>query len=401
MSRHHRACCCLLALCCLIHSRAHAADGNELFALGALQKGLGGAGVAHAYDASWLLLNPAATIELDRRIDLHFETLRMHAMVEPRGLPIAASNLSGRMTDTNYIFIPSYSAAMPLGGGVLATGAFGTHGNRVDFPRPFTTLGRLGNGARRSEYAVIKMPLTYAHEIADGWSIGVGVIPTIGRFRTDSLTLQFREAEGNNEWDNELGVGLIAGIHKQWQRLRVGAVYNSEVWMGTYEEYDQDLLTSSFGLPQKVQAGLAYTLRPGLEVLLDYKWIDWDAIPQLGNETVRGGLGMRDQHIVKAGLNWDINERWSLRGGVSTGKSAVRPESVFANSNTPGISETTLALGASYRINERHELHASFSHLIPAELQENGRGDFFSLVGKGTRIGFQEESLTVEYCYRF
>jgi len=396
-----RACACLLALLAGLPPAAHAVEGTELFALGALQKGLGGAGAAHAYDSSWLLLNPAATAELDGRLDLHFETLRMHAMVEPRGVPIAANNLAGRMTDTKLILVPGWSGALPLWGGVLTAGAFGTQGNRVDFSDPFSTLGYLGNGARRSEYAVIKLPIAYARDLGQGWALGVAAVPTVGRFRTDSLTLRLREAEGDNEWDNEIGYGFIVGLQKRFDRLRLGVAYHTQVWMGDYEEYDQDLLTESFDLPQKVQAGLAYAIRPNLEVLLDYKWVDWDAIPQLGRTTVRGGLGWRDQHIVKAGVNWDINPRWSLRGGISHGKSPITPEFVFANSNTPGLSNTTLAIGATYRLNERHHFHCSLNHVLPEELRNNGKGDFFSIVGTGTRIGYQEDSFTVEYSYHF
>jgi hypothetical protein len=52
-------------------------------------------------------------------------------------------------------------------------------------------------------------------------------------------------------------------------------------------------------------------------------------------------------------------------------------------------------------MNEKHSFHVALAHLIPEERTENGKGDFFSLIGRGTRIGFDENSVTVQYTYRF
>jgi long-chain fatty acid transport protein len=384
----------------LLAPLAHAADGNELFALGAVQKGLGGAGAAHAHDATWITVNPAALVELGQRLDLSQEFLRMGTMLEPHGLPLAVNVGAGRMTDTNYVLIPAGAYLHPAGGGVLGVGGFGTQGNRVEYPKPRTTLTLFTNGDRRSDYSVVQFPLMYAHPLGRGWALGGGVVLAATRFQTDSVSLRFQEAKADNASDFEIGAGYVVGIHKQAGRLRLGAAYHSKVAMGDYEKY-AELLTSSFDLPQKVRAGIALELRDGLEVLLDYKWIDWQQVDQLGNKTVNGGLAWRDQHIVKLGLNWDITPRWSVRGGVSHGESAIRDDAVFANATTPGISETSIALGGTWRMNEKHSFHVALAHLIPEERTENGKGDFFSLIGRGTRIGFDENSVTVQYTYSF
>ena len=47
---------------------AFAVDGYELFGIGPIQKGMGGAGAAAPKDATWVLLNPASIVDLDRRL---------------------------------------------------------------------------------------------------------------------------------------------------------------------------------------------------------------------------------------------------------------------------------------------------------------------------------------------
>lgn len=392
-----------LFLCLLGHcaGMARASDGNELYAFGAVHKGLGGAGAAHAYDTSGIMLNPATLIELEERLDLSLELMRLHVSFDPKGVPLAVNTAGGRVSDTSYIGVPSGAYTRPWRKGVLGLGFFGTQGNRLDYPNPRTTPGFLGNGDRRSQYEVVKFPLSYAFPLGKGWSGGVGLVPTVARFRTDSITLGLLETQGNNAWDYEVGAGFNVGVQWQGERLRVGAAYHSRVWTGSYEKYRDDLLTSSFDLPQKAQAGLAWELREGLEVLLDYKWVDWTAIAQFGNQTLDGGLRWDDQHLVKAGINWNISEGWSLRGGVSHGNSPVRDYAIFVNAHTPALTETTLALGASYRINRHHEFHVSLSHVLPESRADNGQGDIFSVMGSGTRISYQEDSVTVQYTYKF
>ena len=385
----------------LVAHGAHAADGNELFAYGAVQKGLGGAGVAHALDSTWVILNPAAIIELKERADFSLELMRLHVELEPRGLPLAANYRAGRMSDTSVIGIPAMGYVRPLGRGMLGLGLFGTQGNRLDYPYPRSSIALLGNGDRRSQYEVVKIPMVYALPLSERWTFGIGLVPTAARFRTDSLTLRLLEAEANNGSDFEGGGGIMAGLHWRGERLRLGAVYHSRVWMGSYEDYRRDLLKDAFNLPQKLQVGMAWSITPRVEMFADYKWIDWSSIAQLGRRTVDGGLGWEPQHLLKAGVNWQMDSQWTLRAGVSHGNSPIPESFIFANALTPGIGKTTLAFGISRRIGERHEIHAAISHALTEEARESGVGDFFSILGRGTGVEYRESSVTIQYGYRF
>ena len=305
------------------------------------------------------------------------------------------------MTSDQIIPIPAIGYTHPLGEGTLGLGFFGTQGNRTEYPRPHTTSSHIGNGDRRSELAVVKLPISYAHPVGRGWSLGGTFMPVYGRFRTDSVTLKLRPADGDDAWDDALGIGFQLAAHKDWERWSFGAVYSSRIWMQDYKKYSVDLLPFSMDLPQKFQTGIAFRPTDRVELLLDYKWVDWTGVELFGNKTVANGLAWRDSHIVKAGVNWNINDRWSVRGGASYGKAPVREDAAFANGITAALAQWNLALGATYRINERHEIHASLSHVPREEIADNGQGDLFSFLGRGTRISYQENSFTVQYSMKF
>ena len=379
---------------------AHGGQGNELYAIGAVQKGMGGAGVASPQDASWALLNPAALVDLDRRFDLSLELLRSEIMSEPRGCVLAANPFAGEMIDHNWIVIPSGGLVLPQKKGVLSLGIYAVGGNQVEFDAPRTTLSLLVNGDRRTKYQMVALPLAYGRRLDSGWAVGASLVPVVTRLSSDSLTLRLRRTEGDKDWDNAFGLGFRLGLYRRWARWSLGLTYQSPTWMQRHNEY-RDLFLTSFDHPQQIRAGLAYRPVPKLEFVLDYQWIDWTGIPLTGNKTVDGGMAWRDQHLVRGGVTWDVNERWGLRAGASYGRAPIGEDAAFVNALSPGLSEWHLAVGATYRLSAHTEIHASFSHAIPEKCTDDGSGDLFSVLGRGSKIGYAQDSVTVQYSYLF
>jgi len=379
----------------------YAADGNELYAIGAIQNGMGGAGIAAPRDATWALMNPASLVDLDKRIDISFELLYNDIFAEPRGLALLSNPLVRRLNDTNLIPIPSLGLVWPLDKGTLGFGVFGVECNEADYKRPTATLALLQNGARHSSYQVVKFPLAYGYRFDNGWAIGGAVVPTSTRFRSDSLTLKLRPTQGDSRWDSALGIGFELAVYRRWNRWSFGATYSSRIWMERYNKYEHDLMPWSLDLPQELRVGVAYRPTKDVEIALDYKRSEWSSIRLLANKTIRGGLRWEDQQILKAGVNWDVNKRWSLRAGVSYGNAPVDNNAVWANMLTPALSELHIAAGFSYKVNDHVAYHVGYVYVIPNDRTDNGKGDLFSILGRGTRIGYQEQSLTVQYSYSF
>ena len=380
---------------------AMASDGNELYAVGAIQKSIGGAGVASAQDATWALLNPAAITQLEARADLSMEMFFLHVESEPKGFPLVSNPFAGQMEIDAALPIPSGGVIVPLKVGTLGFGMFGMQGNAADFPHPRTTLSLLGNQDRRSSYQVARIPLSYGYSFENGWSVGASVVPVATRFNTDSITLKLRPTEGDAMWRYAFGIGFQLGVVKEWEKWSLGACYSSRIWVQDYATYEQDLVTTNLDLPQKFQVGLAWRPAKRWEIVADWKWTEWSATPLFGSRTIDGGLGWRDQHSYKLGVIWDINERWTLRAGAAYGRSPIRDQYVFANAISPALADSHVAAGVSHRFGKKHELHLSVDHVLPESAVENGKGDIFSNLTRGTRTAYGEDSVTLQYTYRF
>lgn len=375
---------------------ALAADGNELYAIGAVQKSLGGAGAASPRDATWVLLNPASIVDITPRLDLLFEFLYIKAESEPRGFPLVANPFAGSMTDARIIPFPSASTVWRTEKGTLGFGIFGVQGDRVNFPHPRTTVSLLQNADRRAGYEVARVPLSYAREFSNGWAVGASIIPTFARLRTDSVTLRLAPTRGRNHWSEAAGIGFQLGLYRRWEHWGLGAAYTSRTWMSEHRNYRDDLITWNFDLPQKIQAGLLWQPTPRLGFVLDFKHVFWTDVEILRRKTVQGGLGWNNQSIVKGGVSWDVNDRLSLRTGVSWSEAPFPDSSVFVNALSPAISQTHLAAGFSYKLNKHATAHFSFTHALPESRTESGKGDLFSFFSKGTKIGYSEDSATFQ-----
>ncbi len=378
-----------------------ATDGHQLIGIGALQEGTGGAGVASPKDSSWVLLNPAAIVDLDRRFDFSFEYFRPYRYVEPHGLVLPNSG-GGRMGDDGAFPIPAMGLIFPHGQGAFGVGLFAVNGMGVDYRNSRTIIPRIfgQNFDRRTQYGVMKLSLAYAYKFDNGWSLGIAANLDYERFKTDMLTLGFWETSGKNNWDDGFGGGLTVGVYKNWDRWSFGAAYTTPQWMQTFDKY-KDLLPDPMNLPQTVQTGVAFKATPDVELLLDYKYINWEGVAQIARACIQGGFGWKDQHVVKAGVEWKVNPKWTLRTGASYGNSPISADKVFANALFPAITELSATAGFSYAITENSDIHFAYEHALGNTLTDSGKGDLFSMVGKGTKIHLDENCFTAEYSYKF
>lgn len=383
---------------------AHGTDGHQLIGIGALQKGTGGAGVASPKDSTWTLLNPASLVDLEKRLDFSFEVFMPYRYIRPDGpllIPMA-NRFAGKMDDDSIFYIPAMGAVFPKDNHAFGVGLFAVNGMGVDYSRSRTLIPRIfgNNFDRRTEYGVAKVALAYAYQFENGWALGAAANLDYARFKSDMLTLNFWETSGGNRWDDAFGGGLTLGVYKNWERWSFGAAYTTPNWMETMGKYE-DLLPDPLNLPQTFQIGLAYDITPSLEAVLDYKFIDWSGVNQIGRAPFRGGFGWDDQHVVKGGLTWQVDPKWTVRAGVSYAKSPIDEEVVFANALFPAIVELHATAGLSYALTENSDIHVAYKHAFGNELTDSGKGDIFSFVGRGTDIYLEEDSVTVEYSYKF
>lgn len=391
----------LLGLATLLSFQTHATEGAFVHAQGAIGRSLTGAGVAYPIDATWMMLNPASIVHLDRRLDLGLDIVRSDVTLAPGG--VLGNPFSGEMTDHRYFFIPSAGLILPTANGAVGLGFYVPSGIGDDFDESRNLLTRLLplNADRRLDYQQLRLALTYGHKLGSGWSVGAGLYANLSRFRTDSLTLSLRTAAANHDWDEAPGLGFVLGVHKQWDRWSFGASYTSPQWSEPFDKY-KDVSTHSVVMPQIVQVGVAYKLKPFLTLMADYRYINWSGVKPLGLKPLEGGFGWQDQHIYKLAAEWRMNDLWTLRSGFSTGNPAASRENVFINGLTSASAVTShFGLGLSRAIGKNSELHVTYLKALNNRITASRSGDLFSFLSAGTQIGLGHDEITIGYTHKF
>ncbi len=385
-------------LCGMVSTMAMASEGVFLLGNDAQHLGRAGSGIASPRSSYWSYLNPASMVDLERRLDVNWYSVFTDVELEPRGL--LGNRLNGDMESTLAPNIFSSGFIYPLEVGVLGGGIFIPSGSGVDYEGSRTWFSRIfqGNTDRRLSYQHIRGVLSYAYPFDNGWAIGASLHGSISRFRTDHLTLSFNPCRGDFEWDSSLGAGFGLGIYKSWERFSIGAAYSSRHWTETMDKYT-DLLANALDTPRVVQAGFAWKLRPNLEFTADYKWLNWKAIPSYGKPLSKGGFNWDDQHGVKLGLEWTVHPKWTLMGGFAHSTTPIDEDHAFLSALVPVTVEDHYTGGVTYRITDHHHVHLVGVYAPHHAITDTGKGDIFSVVGKGSTISASALSFCLGYSY--
>jgi long-chain fatty acid transport protein len=106
--------------------------------------------------------------------------------------------------------------------------------------------------------------------------------------------------------------------------------------------------------------------------------------------------GWDDQTVFAIGINYDINEKFTIRGGYNYAESPIGPEDVANNLILPAVVETHYTLGGDYRINNHWELAFHYMY-VP----ENTVTADASTGMPGAKISLSETSVGLNIGYRF
>ena len=368
-----------------------ATEGVNMIGSGPVQESLAGAGAAHPVDSTWVLLNPAALTVLPRQLSLSYEVFAPDRSLDSSQAP--AGNPAGRTSDHASFYIPALSASLGEWQGIhWGLGLFGTSGMGVDYSQ--ARIPGMG-GDTRSEYSVAKLFLAGAVDLGDGWSVGAGPVLVMSRMRTDMV---HSTGVSSDAWDTSLGAGLSLGVYKTWDRWRFGVAYLTEQFQQEWDEYES-LMRDPLNLPPQLQVGVAYDVTERVTLLLDYRLVHWEAVPQWSDDPNDGGFGWSDQHIVKIGVEWRATDRLTWRGGLSHGNSPIDESAVFANGLFPAIMETHAALGVSYQVSACLDLHATVTHAFHESLTDDGSQ--LGGMGRGTSISMHQSTVNLGLGWRF
>jgi len=377
---------------------AAANEGVYLLGNDAFQLGRASSGIASPRSAYWCYMNPASMVELERRVDVNWYTVRTDIDLKPRG--IVGNRLDGDLESNGLFNIASGGLIWPLETGTLGFGMYIPSGTGAEYAHSRNWLSRPFNADRRLYYQHMRLVTAYGYEFENGWAIGAGIHTSLSRFRSDHITLGLLPTEGDFEWDDALGMGFNVGVYKHWDKWAFGATYTSRHWSQTFDKY-RDLLRYSLDQPQILQVGVAYDVTPKLELTLDLKWLNWEGIPAYGKPVEEGGFAWVDQFCVKLGAEYKLTDKMRLLAGYAHGNSPITEDHTFVAGLVPVVVEDHVTAGIAYAFNKHHEVNASVVYGFKNYLHDTGRGDIFSIMGRDSELSTGGLSGVVGYTYKF
>ncbi|NQZ58863.1 MAG: outer membrane protein transport protein, partial [Lentisphaeraceae bacterium] len=256
----------IIVLLFLLVLSLEATNGSAFLGIGPKQSAVAGAGVAKPEDSTWLALNPAGLVELESRVDSSLEFVVTQRKADMQG--ILAGDLSETENTTSYI--PQVSAFWKLnedegfGLGFFSVGGVSTH-----FSKSRSALGQVGDFDRNIYFATSKLIVSYSRRLSNGWSFGFAPSIVHSTFKSDIMTGDLVQTNGDNDARSTFGGGYSLSAYKKWERLSFGFKYTSRQWTEQYEEYAEIDLRPLYH-PRLLQGGFAYEVNEGLVLKSEY-----------------------------------------------------------------------------------------------------------------------------------
>ncbi len=110
------------------------------------------------------------------------------------------------------------------------------------------------------------------------------------------------------------------------------------------------------------------------------------------------GFGWRDISVFKLGASYAISESATLRAGIAKSQQPVPASQTFFNILAPGVIETHLTAGGSWKLAHRNEISVAWLHAFKKTV--DGSGSIPPAFGGGeANISLAEDSLAISFSH--
>ena len=366
----------------LTASAALATDGYFDHGYGVKAKGLGGAGVAFAQDSMAVATNPAGLVDV---ADSHQVGLTWFA--PDRSVTVNGNTFDGN--EDGSFYIPDFSYKTTLSSGAaFGLAIFGNGGMNTGYQ---TALFNVNPGVASSNTSMDMSQLfiapTWSWRNEGGHAFGVSAILAGQRFKATGLE-DFGIA--NAGYDSSFGGGARLGWTWQAsQNLKVGATYQSRLWMTKFDKYAGLFAEQGdFDIPSNYAVGFAYKVDSSLTWAFDVERIHYSEVNSVGNPgsspggfgTSNGpGFGWKDVTVIKTGLAYEVSPTLTVRVGYNHTTQPIGSSEIFFNQLAPGVVRHHATLGATWQANASTEVSFFYARAfnetvsgnigVPASLQ--------------------------------
>ncbi len=409
----------------LLNVPAYAGNGTRMLGFSARDSGMAGATTASAEDTSCLVRNPAGLVWTGDRVDLEYLNILPHDVTMETqgtaaspglfGFPLANRGLQQK---SNVDYLPGGNAGIsyripgtdkhPVSVGL---GVFTMAGVADNYPSSrigSTTLTALAGGNNYDKMVDLRsMRFTpgIAAAFNDKLSFGAVVNIAIQGLRENLAQTSFAETTGGGKWDFTPGAGFTLGLlYKVNELLSLGTSYESHGWMQHHHKYKDTL--PFIDEPPVINVGVSLKPVKNLELTYDTRYINWTDIKLARNGPSSGGFGWGDQWVFATGGEYTFkdkknSDKLKLRLGYNYGKSPIQDHVIFANALLPVIIEHHLTTGFSYFFTKDLSLDVVWEHHFFISKSDNGKGDYYSVNGAGTKITAAGEVIGVGLGYKY
>lgn len=352
-------------------------SGFQLNEHGAKAMSLGGAFTAIANDPSAIYFNGAGITNLSR-FNLMLGTALIFSDASFRG-PYP-SIIETKME--KQVFYPSHFYATYQVNDKLFFG--------LGFNTPFG-LGTEWNENWIGRFVSVKIDLqtfsfnpTIAYKFNDNISASVGLLYNFANvtiIRNVNLSPFNAEAQINIDGDDNAAFGFTAGLLiKANDKLSFGASYRSEVeynFNGNVESKGpsqfSELLPQGSGksklvTPQQFTVGIAYKFLDKFMISSDFQYVFWSSYDSLNinfdNPDIEDSKSPRlydNSYLIRFGLEYILNEKLALRGGLFFDKNPIKDE--YLDATIPDADRLGFNLGFGYDLSNKISLDVAYLFL--------------------------------------
>jgi long-chain fatty acid transport protein len=427
---------------------ASATDGYFADGYGIKAKGRAGTGTAMAVDAFGGANNPAAMVFVGNRIDFGVDLFSPKRSAERTGSNIGIDGQAD--SDSDYFLIPEFgynkmiNPGMSLGVTVYANGGMNTNypGGQIPSgtacgpgvppagfnptPGPYNLL--CGNGSLGVDLAQLIIAPTLAYKVTPTQGIGISPLIGIQRFKAEGLQAFAGFSTSPNDvtnkgYDTSYGYGARIGWFGQLSdTVSAGAAYSTKIFMTEFDKYKGLFAEEGgFDMPENFNVGLAFKATPALTVLADYRRINYNGVPSVGNPSANllqcaggnvsnclggsngAGFGWQNVNAYKLGFEYQYSSELTLRAGYSHNDNPIRAQDVTINILAPGVVQDHVALGFTYKTKTGGELTMFYMHAFDNSV--TGSSFFNNFTPPGASAGTEtikmyQNSLGIAYGWK-
>jgi len=363
---------------------AMATDGYFALGYGTAQRSLGGAGVAHAFEAMSATVNPASAARVGNQMQIGAELF-----IPKRGYTATGTFFvpPGTVESDNELFVvPNFGYNRRLdSGAALNLSVYGNGGMNTSYPANGVGCGStFCAGDAGVDLTQVFVSLTYADSIGN---VSWGIAPTIVAQRFGAKGLNSfsgsslnGSALSNTGYDWSFGIGLRAGLLIDvTDNLRFGISGQTKTNMTEFDNYAGLFAGGGdFDIPATATVGVAFDATERLTLMADYQKIWYSDVASISNGFVPAplgaangpGFGWDDVDVFKLGVEFRASDKMTWRAGWARASNPVGTDDVTLNILAPGIVENHFAFGGTYSLNDRDSI--DFGVVYTPEVKVSG-----------------------------